>query len=341
MNVHVELPLTEPVYSTYHYQGATTAIAINSPNIFNYHMNQVMNLTCNRKFLKGFTTPEISVVESSWWENPYIEKLWISSRFSKGYINPMIREALAKGYYVAFGNLDDYYIQGKSWYKERHFGHDGLLCGYDQEDKTYCIYAYDSKWRYQKFWTPQRSFNAGRKAKEQQGVFPMFCALKVKEDVVEFSPKKVYAKLKEYLDSDWEKYPAEGEGNVFGIVVHGYIAEYLARLYRGEIPYERMDRRVFRLIWEHKKSMQKRIALIEKSLGMNSTLSHKYERLVKEADTMRMLYASHHMRRKDSVLPVIRERLLSLMTEERELLQRLCMAMERRMENGSVDVHKK
>ncbi len=75
----------------------------------------------------------------------------VSTEFAKGYINPIIRAMLDKGIYVAFSNVDDYYIEGKSWYKERHFSHDGLLCGYDRNDKTYCMYAYDSKWMYRKF----------------------------------------------------------------------------------------------------------------------------------------------------------------------------------------------
>ena len=55
------------------------------------------------------------------------------------------------------------------------------------------------------------------------------------------------------MESDLEKFPENGEGNVRGLVVHTYLAKYLDMLYDGSISYERMDRRVFRLIWEHKK----------------------------------------------------------------------------------------
>ena len=74
-----------------------------------------------------------------------------------------------------------------------------------------------------------------------------------------------------------------------------------------------MDRRVFRLIWEHKKAMLERILLIEHHLKMDNETSEKYKPLVTEADTMRMLYASHHMKRRDSVLPGIQKKLLSMM----------------------------
>lgn len=335
MNKRVELPLLKPLYSTYQNQGPCAAIAVNNPTIRNWYLNEATDLTCNRMFLKGLTTPEINVPNSSVWSCPYFEVTGGSSRFAGGYINLIIRKMLDDGYYVVFGGIDDYYVEGKSWYKERHFDHDGLICGYDQDEKTYCLYSYDSKWIYRKFWTSQRSFNAGRIAMEKRGQYANFYAFKAKEDIIEFSPETVYSKLKAYLDSDLEKYPFDGEDEVYGIVVHAFIAEYVSRLYRGDIPYERMDRRVFRLIWEHKKVMLERIGLVQKSLGLGDTISQKYEFLVKDADKMRMLYASHHMKRRDSVLPVIGKMLLKLMQDERKLLGQLVKKMERKLKNES------
>ena len=255
MNKRVELPLIEPVYSTYHNQGVATAITTNNPSIRNWYMNQIMNLTCNRKFLSGYTTPKITIVRSYWSANPYLVKKSMTTQFAKGFINPIIREMLDNGYYVKFDGVDDYYVEGKSRYMQTHASHDGLICGYDQEEKTYCIYAYDSNWVYRKFWTSQKSFNAGRIAMFKNGKFGTICAIKPKEETVDFSAETAYTNILEYLDSNIEKYPFEGEEDVFGIVVHAYIAEYVSKLESGEIPYERMDRRVFRLIWEHKKVM--------------------------------------------------------------------------------------
>lgn len=339
MNKRAELPLTEPLYSTYHYQGICTAIIANNPTVRNWYLNESMDLACNRKFLKGYSSPDVTVPWSSWFGCPCFEVIDIPSRFAGGYINPIIRKTLDEGYYVVFSNVDDYYVRGKSWYKKRHFFHDGVICGYDQNDKTYCVYAYDSRWIYRKFWTSQSSFNAGRVAAEKQGSFAGFYALRARDDAtVEFSPQTVYTKLREYLDSDLEKYPFEGDNDVNGIVVHKFIAEYMSKLYRGEIPYERTDRRVFRLIWEHKKAMRERIEMVEKSLGMNDALSRKYATLVARADTMRMLYASHIMKRRDSVLPVIKKMLLDLMKDEQEILTQLLEKMGRKLENGALEI---
>lgn len=154
--------------------------------------------------------------------------------------------------------------------------------------------------------------------KQEKELFKSLCSF-----TVEFSPETAYNKLNEYLDSDLEKYPFDGEGDVYGVVVLKYIAEYVMRLYRGDVPYERMDRRVFRLIWEHKKVMLERILLIEQVLGFGNEFSEKYKPIVEDANTMRMLYAAHHMKRRDSVLPVISNKLLKLMDQEIELLSSL------------------
>ena len=334
------MPLIEPLYSTYHTQTPGTAIIVENKTIRNWYLNQTMELTCSRKFLHGFTSPEINIVDSSWYSNTYIDKRWISTEFTKGYINPIIREFIDKGYYVYFSKVDDYYIKGKSWYKEHHFSHDGLICGYDQNEKTYCIYAYDSNWVCRKFWTPQKSFNAGMIAMRKKGIYSVMCGLKANSDVIDFSPKIALKNIKYHLDSNIEKYPFDGEEKPKGLVVHQYISEYVTKLYNGDIPYERMDRRVFRLIWEHKKAMLERIVNIEKFLNLTNENSEKYKFLVSEANTMRMLYASHHMKRRDSVLPIIKNKLLNLMDKEKELLSLLVVKAEKELENETLDILK-
>lgn len=316
----IELPLDEPLYSTYHNQGPGSAATVNNPSIRNWYLNQVMILTCTRKFLNGFTTPQIGIAESSWNANPYFDKKWYGMQFLEGHTHFVIRKLLDAGYYVCFGGIDDYYVEGKSWYHERHFVHDGCICGYDQESKSYCIYAYDQNWIYQKFWTSQKSFDAGRKSQFKKGRYGSICGIKPKGDQITFSHENALKKIAEYLDSNMEKYPESAEGTVSGIVVHDYIAKYVGKLYDGSIPYEKMDRRVFRMIWEHKKVMQQRIGLIETALQLDDSISKAYNSVVREADNCRMLYAAHHMKQRTSVLPMIQKKLLALKEREQELL---------------------
>ncbi len=336
MNKVVELPLIEPIYSTYQ-EGVLSACIVKNPTIRNYYLNEVMILRCNRKFLTGYTTPEINVEGASMDDNPYLAKHSIPMCYLKGHINYVIRNMIDVGYYVYFWGVDDYFVKGKSWYKERHFNHDGAICGYNQEDKTYCIYAYDKNWINQKFWTPQKAFNAGRKAMFKNGVYGFICGVKPKMETVVFSAEQTLKKIEEYLDSDMKKYPENEEGTVYGIVVQEYIAKYIGKLYDGSIPYERMDRRVLRMIWEHKKLMLERLQCIENSLGLSDEISKQYEPLVDEANTIRMLYASHRSKRRDSVLPIIQKKLLNIKSEEERLLK-LIVEKAKETENEIVEV---
>ncbi|MBQ8189897.1 MAG: hypothetical protein IJZ44_08980, partial [Lachnospiraceae bacterium] len=74
----VELPLVEPMYSTYHFQGSGLAVLESNPSICNRYLNEILILECNRKFLSGFTTPDIGIVDSKWDNNPYLERRWFS-----------------------------------------------------------------------------------------------------------------------------------------------------------------------------------------------------------------------------------------------------------------------
>ena len=151
MKSKIEYPLVEPIYSTYHGQGAGTAIFTDNPSIRNWYLNEVMILRCSRGFLSGGRTPGINIVNSDWRDNPYIDRLRYEMKYLNGHIHYVIKNMLKSGYYVYFRGIDDYYVDGKCWYRKRHFLHDGTICGYNPDDKTYCIYSYDSNWIYQKF----------------------------------------------------------------------------------------------------------------------------------------------------------------------------------------------
>ena len=135
------------------------------------------------------------------------------------------------------------------------------------------------------------------------------------------------------MDSDLEKYPPSVNDWVYGIVVHDYIAKYLQKLHDCSIPYERMDRRVFRVFWEHKKVMHERIQKMEEGLGLAPAVSNAYAPLVVEANRLRMLYASHRMKRRDATLPIMAEKVMQLKEQEELLLRQL-------LENAGKELHK-
>lgn len=322
MKKRIELPLIEPIYSTYQHQGAAGAVFGANPSIRNWYLEQSIMLSCTEKFLDGYTSPEITVVDSCFTRNPYLDRQWYGMKYLGGYTRYVIKNLLEDGFYVCFAGIDDYYMQGKSFYQERHFKHDGLICGYDQTDKTYCIYAYDSNWVYRKFWMPLSCFEKGRRSMFNENTFGYICGIKPQNVTVPFSTENAISAIGNYLDSTLDKADCK-DGYVYGMIVHDYIAKYLDMLADGTIPYERMDWRVFRLIWEHKRLMNERLCRIENELFCAPYYSREYEPLVKEADHLRMLYAAHHRKRRDSVLPLLKQKLLAIKDAEARILGEL------------------
>ncbi|MBR6502634.1 MAG: hypothetical protein IKT42_04255 [Clostridia bacterium] len=322
MKKTVELPLIEPMYATYH-NGIVTACLADNITLRNAYLNEVGILVCNKKFLTGYTSPEINVEGTEIDDAFFLTKQWISMLPLKSQLNAVIRNLIDDGFYVHYSGVDDYFMDGKSWYEERHFSHDGTICGYNQEDKTFCIYAYDKDWVYRKFWVPQKSFDAGRKYAFEHGVNGSIWGMKPKGEKIEFSASKALILIKDYLDSNIKKYPEKGDGNVRGIVVHKYIVKYLDKLCDGSIPYEKMDWRVFRMIWEHKKVMLERIKCIENQLGMNSEISDEYKNIVDAANKMRMMYALLQTKKRESILQSLQIKLIILSDGEYKILKDL------------------
>lgn len=76
-------------------------------------------------------------------------------------------------------------------------------------------------------------------------------------------------------------------------------------------------------------------------VNLTNEISEQYKRVVSDADTMRMLYASHHMKRRDSVLPIIKRKLLNLADKEKELLTSLVDKAEKELENETLELSEK
>lgn len=324
MKKRVELPLAEPFYSTYHNHAVTGAASYFNPTLRNWYLNEVMQLSCERTFTASyFTTPRIGICGSSWSDCPYFERVYYDLRFFGGYVNYVIRNLLDGGYYVCFGGPDDFYIKGKTWYHKRHFDHDGMICGYDMNDGTYSVYAYDENWVCRKFKTPQKAFVRAVKSTQRRWNHGYIEGIKPKNVLVEFSAEKALENIKKYLDSSFEKYPQDCGEKAYGAVVNDYAAIYADKLYRKEIPYEKTDRRFMRMIWEHKRGMAERIVLIEKAFGLDNSCSEEYGALVQKANGLRLAFASHCLKRRDSVLFKIRDGLYEIAAEERKILNSL------------------
>ena len=154
-------------------------------------------------------------------------------------------------------------------------------------------------------------------------------AYKVRENtVVEINENEMLKFLREYMDSSFEKYPISEEGQVKGTVVHNYLAMYIDKLKDGSIPYEKMDWRALRPVWEHKKCMLDRIKVVENKNGWSNELSERYAPVVEKANRIRMMYAMYHKNHNDKLLDKIRDGLLDLAQSDKEIVGEFISRLE-------------
>lgn len=336
MNKKIVLPLVEPVFSTYHDQGCSAAFISTNRSIKNWYINKSILLYCNKKFLDGYTSPQLQVKHTNLYEMSCIHKHQTSLKFLGNRRKKIVRDMLAEGYYIQFNGIDDYYVEGKSWYKTRHFAHNGMIYGYDDEKETYSIFAYDKNWIYKGFEVSQKCFWRGMKEGEKLVNDCYITAIKPKSETIDIDLKSMCFLLKMYLNPELGKIWLNMNNFIHGLEVHDYLCIYLNKIEDNSIPYERADWRVFRLLWEHKKMMLHRIIAVEELLGYNNDLSNEYLEIVKMADDIRMMYANYMVRRRDLLLGIIKSKLLRVKNAEMDVITRLVNMIQKGAKNETV-----
>lgn len=330
----VELPLVEPQYSTYHCQGIGGAIIQDNPSIRNWYLSHVIILCCNSGFISGkLSTPVVGVMDSEYWYNPSIEITTTPFKSIESNIIDVICSYIDKGYYVVLEGIDDFYVQGKSCYNSHHMQHDGLICGYDDENNTFSMYAYDNTWEYRVFKTPQKCIIDAVASDFVKNYPGRIRAIKIKRDYVKLNLHEILLCLKWYNGATFEQYPPYKADGVYGIVVHDYIAIYLQMLISGIFTYEQVDTRIFRMIWEHKKVLLEAIKASESELGIGNKYSALYAPIVAECNKMRMIYAMYCAKRQDSKLETLYNMILRIKDMEKSILEQFVVCLDEKLNN--------
>lgn len=324
----VFLPFTVPMFATYHYSAAAGVAFAQDSNAEKQILNQGLELVCERKFLRGYTTPLVEMWGTSLHSFSNLQRYIVHLYYAREFLDVVIHAMLDDGHYIYFDGFDDYYLPGKSWYGIRHMNHDGIISGYDDEEETYDLIAYDTDWKFRQIKIPQASLKESMDRAFEQEFYPTLTAMKPKDTVIHLDVKGICNKMKRYLDSNLEKYPPEKDGRVNGIAVHDFIAMYIDKLLDESIPYESMDWRVMRAVWEFREGILKRLERIEQKLNLDSSVSEAYKKIVTETDRLRMLYAVCSKKRKDSLLMSVRNGILELKEQEAELLHLFVKTVE-------------
>lgn len=324
----VSLPFSVPYFASTHASAAPGLAMAGHPTAYNGYLSQCITISCSRRFLNGYSSPEIMIPKSNIVCFNFIERYVLASRFAYPYYREFIKKMLNEGFYIYYSGVDDFYLPGKSWYGTRHMNHDGIICGYDDDDQTYSIAAYDIDWVFNLIRIPQDCYMEGLFACLEKEQYGSIVAYKIKDVEVKLDDLQILKGLKTYLKNTIDFFSLEEQGRVSGIAVHDFLAIYMDKLKDGSITMEKMDWRVLRPVWEYKRCMLDRIKAIEEKREWDTELSSKYAPLVEDANRLRMMYAMYQNNQKQSLLDKIKNGILSLKDKETEILQDLINRME-------------
>ncbi len=330
MNKSRELPIAIPEYNTYGHQIITTAVFAANPSLKNWSLNRLPLLRCNPDFLLGLgNSPEVFVSRSGYQDSRQLERKFLSLKFLGQSFHESIRAMIDEDYYVFFFNMDDSMIRKKNKSHSNIFFRMGVICGYNQNEKTYSMLSCDENRNHKVIKVPQKWLKIPKEERIDSRTFPALCAIRPKDITVKLNVREIYTTLKQYLDEAEETYPPfVSASKVYGSIVHDYIALYLLFIAQRQIPYEQIDTRVFRQVWEHKAGMLERLIVVEDALCLDHRISDDYQEIVEEAKQMNELYLSCCAKKSSKMLLDLREQLLEFSKKERSLLAAFIIKME-------------
>ena len=205
-----------------------------------------------------------------------------------------------------------------------------MICGYDQNEKTYSIFAYNEKDHYTVFKTPQSGFEAGRRyvKKYGGGVVGALCAIRPLDIQYELEPSTIKDNLKEYLRFTFKHFTIETGEHGYGIAVHHYLILYLQRIIDGKLPKGYLDKRAFKMIFEHKAVMLECLQALENKLHWDTDLSEQYKEILKIAERLWLKYLYYEQTQRESVLRDMCDILSQIETDEEVILSQAVQRLE-------------
>lgn len=322
MNTQKRLPCRLPIFSSYHYQICGMIPALINPDGYNWYINECVQLSCSDTFFSEYDADGLMIDNSSFTENPNLDVVTVDKIGSWDDVISGIENAINDDRYVYFCGADDYFIREKSNFGKAHMSHDGLIYGCDGQTEELFVLAYNKDWVCKSFTVSFGSFrdslhNILDGANKWYGFFSY---IKAKKDRIPIDLFAIRNSLREYLDSDLKKYPYESPGKKSGMVVYDYLRLLFGLACDGYFP-DGPDRRLMRVLWEHKKCMRDRIKAVSGLIGTSESLCSDYEKAVEAANRARMIFARCCLCGDMGLLRSVSEQLTALQNMERELLE--------------------
>ncbi len=178
--------------------------------------------------------------------------------------------------------------------------------------------AYDENWVFRPFEISFSDFNRAARSRALGRKTGGIWAVKAHETKIGLDLEGIKGQLEKYLEG-----PVGTDGNYYGVRVYRILDIYLRLLQNGLIPHSKVDRRIFRLVSEHKQCMLSRISAIEAAIGSDCRLYKQYLPTAELSKRLAVMYAKYCLKEDGRLNACLREGLDELMTAEGRILKGL------------------
>lgn len=292
-----KLPVVSPKFSTYNYFGAAGIVAQQNKYCSNWYYNNCVQLQCALFNLDNQLNLTLNVDFIS--SIPFFKRQYKRKSYIINHLFDYIKECILDDYYLYFTYVDDYFIENKSYYNKSHFHHDGLITGFDNEHHTYTIAAHDENFVFRTFECSQLSFaegyNYGYRMSYETGLIPDIVALKPdvtfhgQEIMLDLS--KIKHELYCYLLPDENTEFYRGTNTAFGVNTYNEIEKYLNYINNTNMNIDYIDKRIFKMLFEHKQNIYDMILTLEYKQIIKMNLSETYKTVLHYSNICHNLYA--------------------------------------------------
>ena len=226
-----------------------------------------------------------------------------------------IYQALLNGFYV-FTLLDEFYIPCRSAFEQYHYMHGNLIFGFEKESRQLLAAAYDNHGKYTATTFTEQEFLNGLSFKGNDSVyFSVVRAIKPRHETA--FPKKI--EIFRYYIAAY-LYSFDGfinQTNDYGIQSVNIMAEHLSMAPGTLVS-------LYSLM-EHKKIMQRRLALMYQYGYVSRDAVSEYQSVVDQAQTITMLCLKYQIKKQDQLKQKIKKNISDLaLCEQKILSMALC-----------------
>ncbi|OKP87821.1 hypothetical protein A3844_10490 [Paenibacillus helianthi] len=326
----IQLPIQEPIITTYQHHAFPLSIAANHPDFMNWFCSNYIQISLS----KEDTLNPLNYY--SFWDYfilcPIIERFYIEKELipNKNQLVDFFTDAIDRNLYV-ITYIDEYYIPNTKPYMCWHFPHDVLLHGHDKSAKTFYTSGFNEKGVYSSNnIVTYDDFNKAIDIDEQMDDTKDFSAWNNKINLIrvrydweyKFHSSAMKESLNDYLlstnSSNKFNMFRNTNDHIYGLAVYSSLDLFLEKV---ESLQNNIDIRLFHLIWEHKRNMNFRVEFLinNKNYDFDKILLDKLNKIENDALIIRNLVLKYNNTNNKSIITNIRERLKLLVYEEAEV----------------------